>query len=197
MVNMIDRGVDPTQRMSLYYTLHWLTQAWSHNVLDKTIQKCFIKSTLISPGTNDMNTSQSEDLQLGDLYAQVTDRLPGTEVMALDKFLDPLGENFDVEEPDLSDIIVHVSEENQGDDNGDQESEYDQDEYIFGPPLDILSRVEAIEYMHKALQFAQHQEGITERDLHDIERIGQLFSRLQIDGKKQRKVDDYFRPKTD
>jgi hypothetical protein len=54
-------------------------------------------------------------------------------------------------------------------------------------------RVEAIEYMHKALQFAQHQEGTTERDLHDIERIAQLFSRLQIDGKKQRKVDDYFK----
>jgi hypothetical protein len=144
-----------------------------------------------------MDTSQFEDLQLGDLYTQVSDRLPGTEVMALDEFLDPPGENFDVEEPDLSDIIVHFSEENTGGDNGGQDSEDDQDEYIFGPPLDILSRVEAIEYMHKALQFAQHQEGITERDLHDIERIGQLFSRLQIDGKKQRKMDDYFRPKTD
>lgn len=194
---MIDRGVDPTQRMRLYYTLHWITQAWRSNVLDETIQKCFIKSTLISHGTNEMNMSQSEDLQLGDLYAEVTDRLPGTEVMALDEFLDPPGENFDVEEPELSDIIVHFSEGNNDGDSGDPESEDDQDEYIFGPPLDILSRVGAIEYMHKALQFAQHQEGITERDLHDIERIGQLFSRLQIDGKKQRKVDDYFRPKTD
>ena len=42
--------------------------------------------------------------------------------------------------------------------------------------------------MHEALQFAQYQEGITERDLRVIERIGQLFSRLQSDGKKQRKV---------
>jgi hypothetical protein len=117
--------------------------------------------------------------------------------MALDKFLDPPGENFDVEEPDLSNIIVHFLEGNNDSDSGDPKSEDDQDEYIFGPPLDILSRVEAIEYIHKALQFAQHQEGITERDLHNIERIGQLFSRLQIDGKKQRKVDDYFRPKTD
>jgi hypothetical protein len=68
---------------------------------------------------------------------------------------------------------------------------------IFGPPLDILSRVEAIEYMHKALQFAQHQDGITEKDLRDIERIGYLFSRLEINRRKQRRVDDYFRPKTD
>src|ERR1700754_1131055 len=114
--------------------------------------------------------------------------------MELEEFLDPQGENIDVEEPDLSDIIIDLSEENAG--GGDmQDGGDDQDEYIFGPPLDIPSRVEAIEYMDKALQFAQHQEGITERDLRDIERIGHLFSRLQIDGRKQMRVDDYFGPK--
>ena len=73
----------------------------------------------------------------------------------------------------------------------------DKDEYIFGPPLDILSRVDAVKYMHKALEYAQHQEGITGRDLRDIEKIERLFSRLQVDGRQQRKVDDYFRPKVD
>jgi hypothetical protein len=68
---MIDRGVDPMQRMSLYYTLHWITEAWRCNVLDETTRKCFIKSTLISHGTNEMNTSQSAGLQLGDLYAAI------------------------------------------------------------------------------------------------------------------------------
>jgi hypothetical protein len=34
--------------------------------------------------------------------------------MKLDEFLDPLDENVDVEEPDLADIIVHLSEENGG-----------------------------------------------------------------------------------
>jgi hypothetical protein len=145
-----------------------------------------------------MNASrhQSEDLQLGDLYAQVTERLPGAEVMKLDEFLDPSDENIDVEEPDLADIIVHLSEEKGGGDAHDQDDQ-DKDEYIFGPPLDILSRVDAVKYIHKALEYAQHQEGITERDLRDIERIGGLFSRLQIDGRKQRKVDDYFGPKAD
>lgn len=144
MINMMDRGVDPTQRMSLYYTLHWITQTWRRDVLDETIQKCFIKSTIIRPSTDAMDLSQSEDLQLGDLYTQVTDPLPGAEVMELEEFLDPPGEN--VEEPDLSDIIIDFSEENAG--------VSDQDEYIFGPPHDIPSRVEAIECMDKALQFA-------------------------------------------
>ena len=126
---------------------------------------------------------------------KVTDRLPGTEVIELEEFLDPPGENIDIEEPDLSNIIISFSEENASDSNNIQED--NQDEYIFGPPPDIISRVKAVEYMDKALQFAQHQEGITERDLRDIERIGHLFSRLQIDGRKQRRVDDYFGPKTD
>lgn len=131
--------------MSLYYTLHWITQVWRRHVLDETIQKCFIKSTIISPSTNEIYVSQSEDLQLGDLYTQVTDRLPGTEVMELDEFLDPPGENFDVEEPDLSDIVIGFSEENaSGATGGRQDSEDDQDEYIFGPPPEIPSRVEAM-----------------------------------------------------
>ena len=115
--------------------------------------------------------------------------------MELEEFLDPPGENFDVEEPDLSDIIIDLSEEIASGDQQDRDD--DQDEYIFGPPPDIPSRIEAIECIDKALQFAQHQEGITERDLRDIERIGHLFSRLQIDGRKQRRVDDYFGPKSD
>lgn len=59
-----------------------------------------------------MDMSQSEDLQLGSLYTQVTDRLPGTEVMGLEEFLDPPSEWFNVDEPDLCSIIIDLSEEN-------------------------------------------------------------------------------------
>ena len=107
---------------------------------------------IIRSSVYEIDISQSEDLQLVDLYTKITDRLPGTEIIELEKFLDPPGENIDVEEPDLSDIIISFSEENASDSNDIQED--DQDEYIFGPPPDIISRVEAVEYMDKALQFA-------------------------------------------
>ena len=49
---------------------------------------------------------------------------------------------IDVEEPDLSDIVIIFSEENaSGANGGRQDSEDDQDEYIFGPPPDIPPRV--------------------------------------------------------
>jgi hypothetical protein len=97
----------------------------------------------------------------------------------------------------LSGIIIHLSEEKAGGNAYDLDDQ-DKDKYVLGPRLDILSRIDVVKYMHKALEYAQHQEGITERDLHDIEKIGRPFSRLQIDGRrKQRKVDDYCRPKAD
>lgn len=125
MINMLDRDIDPTERISLYYTLHWITQVWRTSVRDETIRMCFIKSTIISLRTDQMNTSghQSEDLQLGELYAQVTERLPGAEIMKLD-------ENIDVKEPHLADIIVHLSEGKGGSDAHDQDDE-DKDSSTF------------------------------------------------------------------
>lgn len=175
MVNMIDRGVDPTQRMSLYYTLQWITQAWRRDVQDETICKCFVKSTIIRSSTDETNASQTEDLQLSNLYFQVTDRLPGTECMEKEDSLGPPGEDIDVGEPDSSDIILRFPEERVGGDDSESNSE-EQDEYIHGPSLDTLSRVEAIECMHIVLQFAQHQDGITERDLRQIESRAFIFS---------------------
>lgn len=46
MINMLDRNIDPRERMSLNYTLRWITQAWRNNVLDQAIQNCFNKSTV-------------------------------------------------------------------------------------------------------------------------------------------------------
>jgi hypothetical protein len=39
MVNILDRHMDPREKMSLNYTLHWVTQVWHNDddVLDRTI----------------------------------------------------------------------------------------------------------------------------------------------------------------
>ncbi|KAJ5753057.1 hypothetical protein N7520_009974 [Penicillium odoratum] len=123
---------------------------------------------------------------MGNVFFQVTDRLPGTEVRQMEDFLDPPGENIDVGEPDLSDLTVSFSEEREGVDDSELDSE-EQDEYIHEPPLDTLSRVEANECMHRVLQFAQHQEGITERELREIERMGHLFPRIADQWKETKK----------
>lgn len=47
MINILDRNLDPNKKMSLNCTLRWLTQAWQNDVLDQTMQNCFLKALLL------------------------------------------------------------------------------------------------------------------------------------------------------
>ena len=184
MINMIDRGINPGEKMSLYYTLNWITQAWRNNVLDRTIQNCFEKSTIICPSSDQI---EPESLELTPLYQSLIERFPSSgeqEVISLNEFLNPSDEN-NIAEPDLSDIIADFS------DDGDSTQD---DEYISGPPVDVPSSTEAINGIQNAIIWAQHQEGTTEQDIRLLEDIERVFTRLQTDGKKQRTLYDCWTP---
>jgi hypothetical protein len=126
------------------------------------------------------------------LYQSLINRFPADvggdthTIMSLDNFLNPSDEN-DVGEPDLSDIIADLSGDGGGDDDDDQD-----DEYISGPPVELPSSAEAIDSIQKALLWAQHQEGATEENIRQIEGLERLFTRLQVDGRKQRTLDDFL-----
>jgi hypothetical protein len=193
MINILDRNLDPNKKMSLNYTLRWLTQAWRNDVLDQTIQNCFIKSTIIGRNTDQTHsTPRPESLELMPLYQSLINRFPADvggdthTIMSLDNFLNPSDES-DVSEPDLSDIIADLSGDGGGDDDDDQD-----DEYISGPPVELPSSAEAINSIQKALLWAQHQEGATEENIRQIEGLERLFTRLQVDGRKQRTLDDFL-----
>ncbi|KAJ5976558.1 hypothetical protein N7481_010265 [Penicillium waksmanii] len=194
MINILDRNLDPDKKISLNYTLRWLTQAWRNNVLDQTIKNCFIKSTIIGRDVDQThNIPRPEVLELMPLYQSLINRFPADigrdthSVMSLDDFLNPSDEN-DLSEPDLSDIIAYSSG---GDDVGDGGSDTEQDdEYIFGPPVELPSNAEAMDSIQKALLWAQHQEGTTEEDIRQIEGLERLFTRLQVDGMRQRTLDE-------
>jgi hypothetical protein len=103
--------------------------------------------------------------------------------MSLDDFLDPSDENH-ADEPDLSDIILDLSSGSGSDDNG-QDSED-----ISGPPPDLPSSATVINSMQDALLWAQHQEGATEENIRQIEGLIGLFTRLQVDGRKQKTLEE-------
>lgn len=56
MIAILDRGLDPCEKMSLGYTLHWITSVWRYDVSDRTIQNCFFKSSMMDPLTQDPTT---------------------------------------------------------------------------------------------------------------------------------------------
>lgn len=150
-------------------------------MLDQTIQNCFNKSTVT--GRADQREGSPEALQLGDLYQTLTERLTkdAQEVMSLDDFLNPLDENHP-DEPDLSDIILDLSS------GGADDSQDDED--ISGPPPDLLSSATVINTIQDTLLWAQHQDGATEENIRQIEGLIGLFTRLQVDGRKQKTLEE-------
>lgn len=58
MIGVLDRNIDPRERMSLNYTIRWTAQAWRKDVSDQTIRNCFIKSTII--GRSDQIEGQDQ-----------------------------------------------------------------------------------------------------------------------------------------
>lgn len=127
MINILERGLDPNKKMSLNHTLCWFIQAWRKDVLDQTIQNCFIKSTIVSRSTDQTQGMPTpEPLELMPPYQGLINRFPadvGSDtpaVMSLDNFLNPSDEN-DFGEPDSSDIIAELSGEGGNDDDLDDE----------------------------------------------------------------------------
>jgi hypothetical protein len=91
--------------------------------------------------------------------------------MPLDNFLN-LSDKNNADKPDLSDIILDITASgNGGADNDDED-----DEYIFGPLPDLLSSVAVIHSIENTLLWAQHQEGTTEENIHQIEGLIGIFT---------------------
>lgn len=81
MIIILDRGINPRERMSLNYALRWLGQAWRDKVKEETIQKCFIKSTVLPSRRQQDQTNQDTpaaaagDPELRLLYHEVVEKL--------------------------------------------------------------------------------------------------------------------------
>jgi hypothetical protein len=190
MINILDRGLDPQEKMSLNYTLRWITQAW-RGISEETTQNCFTKSTVVvKPVVNLVVNPVVESLpteNLGSLYNQVINQLGGSSdtTIPLNDFLDPPEENYDPE-PDQSDIILDLSDK-------DEDDEDQMDEYIFGPPPELPSSASVISSMHDALLWVQHKDKGTLQHVRQLEGLISDFTRLQVDERKQRTLDGFLK----
>ncbi|KAJ5976584.1 hypothetical protein N7481_010291 [Penicillium waksmanii] len=198
MIGMLDRGIDPRERMSLNYTLRWLTQAWRTKVSNETIQNCFTKSTVVPgcrPSNQDQIKSNLLDPELKPLYNQVVEKLvfqpDADEILPFNEFLNPLDENIDTAEPELDDIILNFGGEDIDDDLPDPD-----EEYIFGPRPEIPSDTVILRHLSDLSLWAAHREGCTEENMLSIEALTKAFKKLEVDGKRQKTLMEMgFKPK--
>ena len=200
---MLDRGIDPRERMSLNYTLRWLTQAWRTKVNNETIQNCYIKSTVL-PGcrlsgqdrtAQDQIESNPLDPELKPLYNQVVEKLAfqpdADEILPFNEFLNPSDENIDTAEPELDDIIMNFGGEDIDDDLPDLD-----EKYIFGPRPEVPSDAVILRHLSDLSLWAAHREGCTEEHMSSIQALTKAFKKLEVDGKRQKTLAEMgFKPK--
>jgi hypothetical protein len=203
MIGMLDRGIDPRERMSLNYTVRWLTQAWRTKVSNETIQNCYIKSTVV-PGCRPSNQDLTDhdqiesnplDPELKPLYNQVVEKLAfqpdADEILPFNEFLSPSDENIDTAEPELEDIMFDFSGEDIDDDLPDPD-----EEYIFGPRPEIPSDAVILRHLSDLSLWATYREGCTEENMSSIEALTKAFKKLEVDGKRQKTLMEMgFKPK--
>jgi hypothetical protein len=187
MIAILDRGLDPCEKMSLGYTLHWITSVWRYDVSDQTIQNCFFKSAMVDPISNPITQEQNElNTEIGALYDQATKLLGNAHnVMPLGEFLDPLDEN---EAPELD-----IYEESHVGEHIYSAPEDAEEEYISGPPLELPSNSDVLGYLQDILLWVGNKEKGTQHHIRQIEGLVDDFTRIQLDEKRQVTLDDMWR----
>ncbi|KAI2669867.1 hypothetical protein LCP963914a_9887 [Penicillium roqueforti] len=136
------------------------------------------------PVTEDPITQEQNKLntEIGALYAQATKLLGNAyDIMPLGEFLDPLDEN-EAPEPDVDEDICSAPE--------DTEAE---EEYISGPPPELLSNSDVLGHLQDILLWVGNKEKGTSHHIRQIESLIGDFAKIQLDEKRQVTLDDIWR----
>jgi hypothetical protein len=97
IIEQYERQQDPYQLMNLSFTVRWLPRAWFTNVSNDTIYRCFRKAK-IQPQQESIALPPEPQPDLTSLYRTVQRVGNIREMMSIEAFLNPLGEDEPPEE---------------------------------------------------------------------------------------------------
>lgn len=191
MIAILDRGLDPQDRMNISYTLFWLTQVWKSSISDQTIENCFKKSTLIR--SEDETKAIQDEIEAGfqpipepgltsevqALYNEAVEKLGHDDIIPFDQFLNPIEEDIIYEdETDGQDIYIDI------------ESSEAQDIEENGPPPEILSNSDIMGHLQDILLWVGSKEKSTSDHIRQVESLISEFGRIQVEEKRQVTLED-------
>jgi hypothetical protein len=187
IIEYIELGQDPTKTVNLHYAIRWLTQAWRNDVANATIYKCFRKSTIITPTIPHLTAPEAPDLTT--LYSAVEEVSGIQHSMSIENFLNPEDENV-IEKADENELMASLLADYLPQVNEEALEELDNE--VIEAPEPITSIPEAIRGIRAALSCAERQDGISPRDIRELERLERLFGRLTIEKQHQTTLDSFW-----
>jgi hypothetical protein len=108
MLREYEAGRDPLKTCNILKAIQWTRYAWETAVRPATIQRCWVKSTLVDLDVSEVE-GEGEAMDRVEIQQQI-EQLPFTECIQLDDFLGPQDEDISDEETDIfTSVVEHHS----------------------------------------------------------------------------------------
>ncbi|KAM3067120.1 hypothetical protein ACMFMG_012221 [Clarireedia jacksonii] len=181
MLRAYEAGKDPNKTVSLLKAIQWVRVAWEDAVAEKTIQRCWMKSTLIRH-IEVIEQNNNEVDQRIELQAQI-DSLPIEDPLSLNEFLTPESETTIDENTDIFETVVaHYSIEKEG----EESEESDGEEEPIVPITEALRCLEVIQ------SWKLQQEEVDTSIEHALDRLELEMVRSRVSRSKQTDIRGFF-----
>jgi hypothetical protein len=189
MLQEYEKGRNPNKTVTLLKAIQWCRVAWEQGVVQETIQRCWIKSTLIKPAKQEPILEDDQGTERAKLQEQIESLPPpakGEERISLDEFINPKSE---IIVDDDQDIFASVVERYSADKEGAEEEEYEEGDI----EVEMVSAAKALEALETVKLWKLQQEGDTSQDtMQALDRIGREMARIKISTAKQTTLNSFF-----
>ena len=187
MIQQYKQQIDPLQSMNLYFTIHWITQAWNYDVSNETIYCCFHKAKIL-PQQQPITLPSAPLPDLSSLY-QTAQRVSNIQdAVSLEEFLNPEGEDL-VEEP-LQDVdIEELIQQHTGQFMEGEEAAVEDEQAV---QIVVLSDSEALKAVELLLRYQEHQEEATSGEIRNLVQLERSIKLITGNHQQQRKLDGWF-----
>lgn len=193
MIREYEKGRDPNKTVTLLKAIQWSRWAWENSLTKETIQRCWVKSTLIKkpeglePVIDDDLGAERAELQ------EYINALPppaaGQERIPLNEFINPDNETILDDDPDIFATVVERYSEVQEDDESDRENGEEEVE------LEKVPVSKAFDALETLRLFKLQQEDTPQETLRALDQIEGELAAVRVSTRKQTTINSFFKRK--
>jgi hypothetical protein len=182
ILRILQTDKDPNKTVNLLEAIQWTRIAWNGCVTNTTIQRCFVKSTVVKKPVEIKVREVDEIADQEALQAQMA-QIPGVQdLLTVEEFVNPPAKEINDLDEDIIEAIIETYSRDQEDDVGEEG-----DEEI--EPLVSIS--EAICALETLQQFEIAREDRSQ-NIKVLDRLARELSALPVSKKSQRTLDSFF-----
>jgi hypothetical protein len=173
---------DPNKTVNLLKAIQWTRVAWNDCVTNITIQRCFIKSTVVNKPVEVEVREVDEIADQEALQAQMAQISGVQDLLTVEEFVNPLAEEIEDLDEDIMEAIIETYSQGQEDDVGEEGDEE------IEPLVSISEAIRALETLQR-FEVAREDRS---QNIRMLDSLARELSALQVSKKSQRTLDSFF-----